>query len=550
MSSEERLGETGALLLRRNVLTRWDLRALASIGVETPEALIALACDPGRRQRATEQFNLPEDALFVAGLLAKLLTVQGPGAIIAQRAAAETALSCWADPENRESNQDLLECEPAVFVKRLAERVENSVNERWTDTQSVGNRNTFWLWLALVVGIPAVEFVLQWNSFFMPTKGEDVLVAVRGFVRAGVLIDTGLELAMMLGVVVVSELFSAISRRISPADRIYDNYLSWRDRLIAAEAYSLLPPLRAKIGEWLLNNFWIPMLVVIIVVTVARVPLDWNTTSRWNGYVVLVSIAIPLLLVFVLQAQAFSRLALRAKWASPTRERFAECQILRSSLGIGVSALMLYFAILPASRILLGTLSNWYEQQQGLRTATFEQSLDQVQVAPGQQAAWPGVRAEWITWSQRQANASLTTTRGFSGALLRDADVFGSILAVGVLGVLLAFALAQYLYASRPKGTVSLGIWVAALVASEYLPNRMAQAIGISEATATGVILMLALAAFISIVGELGILWRGRHPERICLNPACSAVVAAEANFCSICGTTIRHDMDTEESRL
>lgn len=357
--------------------------------------------------------------------------------------------------------------------------------------------------------------------------------------RRGILIDAGLAGALALGLLVIVELITAFQRKLSPLQFIENKYLTWRDQLIAIEAFALLPPRRAQIVEWLGQNLELPAIPIIVVIAVAATSLELNTAGQWAAYLGLLIVAIFAFLVFSLQAQAFSRLAQKASWASPTRERFAEAQALTLPLALGISALVIYFVVPPAFRIVPEALANWYEHQETQRIAAFERSLDKLQFAPDQQAKWTTVRDEWITWSQEQADARVRTWRGASNESQHMIESMRWTLAVGLLGLLLAVALAEYLYASRPKGAISLVIWVGALVASEYLPDRIAQAVGVSEATVVGVILALALAAFIGVVGELGMAWRGRQQERVCPNPECFAVITGEANFCQNCSAPL-----------
>ncbi len=547
-SPEDRLGEMGALVVERGILTRSELEALASIGVDTPEALLALASDPERRCQIARQLDLSEADLIVAGVLAKFLTVQGPGAVLARQAMLEADLSSWADPQDHEGTENVLRLTPGDFVEMLTEAAEDRVKEHARAQQRRANRNEIRFWLILIVLTLVAQLLAQWNGFFRSTRGDAVLAIARDFVRTGVYINMGMALATVLGIVMLGKILGIISANVLPTRRLQNKYLSWRDRLIAIEAFTLLPPRLVKMYEWLQANFVLSSIVLVVVVVVAAVSRGWNMTGHWPGYAVLASLALLVLLVFWLQAQAFARLNQRAKWASPTQERFAEFQALSLPLAMGVSALLIYLAYLPALRIGLGALSNWQEHQQTLRMETFERSLNQLQFADDEQAEWVTGRPEWIAWGLRQVDTSLSSAQTDIANVLTLFDAYRRTLAVGLLGVLLAVALAEYLYASRPKGAAGLGVWVAALVASEYLPDRIAQAVGISEATATGVVLTLALAAFIGIMGELGMPGRGRRSERMCPNPACFEAVAADASYCPSCGTSMSPGISPNES--
>ena len=116
MSAADRMDELCALLAKRSVLSRDEREALASIGIDTPEALLALARDPEQRSRVARQLDLSEGDLITAGMVARLLAIQGAGAVLARRVADETDLSSWADPEGRENIQFLLEIEPSDFL--------------------------------------------------------------------------------------------------------------------------------------------------------------------------------------------------------------------------------------------------------------------------------------------------------------------------------------------------------------------------------------------------------------------------------------------------
>lgn len=533
------LGELGVWLTKRSVLEQEHLQTLAAMGIDTPEELLALACDPERRSWVARQLDLSEDDLMAAGVLAKFLTVQGPGTVMARQVLSVIDLAEWADPEDRESTQAILELAPGDFVEMLAEIAEGAVKQHAEDEQRRSNRNEVRLWLAFIVLTPIALFLTQWNRFFRPTRGDAVLTVVREFYRAGVYLDVAAALAAMVGLIAIGKLLSIISSNLLPTERLYDKYLTWRDRLIAAEAFALLPPRLVKIFEWFQANLTLASLVMVAIVVVVGVSRGRELTDNWAGYIVLANFALFVLLMFWLQAQAFARFDQQTGLASPTRERFAELQALRFPLAMGVAALVLYFAFLPAYRIGLGALSTWHERQQTLRMSAFEGSLGELQLAAEQQAEWTTVRAEWVAWGQQQVDTSLTSMQIAYNGVLTAFDVFRRTLAIGLLGVLLAVALAEYLYASRPKGAASLAIWVAALLASEFLPDRIARALGISEAAAVGVILTLALAAFISVVGELGIAWRGRQQEHVCPNPECFAVLAGEAKFCQHCGTEL-----------
>lgn len=539
MSPEDRLGETGALLLKRNVFTSKDLQALASIGVDTPEALLAMARDPEQRPHVALDLDLSEGDLITAGMVARLLAIQGPGGTLARRVAEEADLAPCADPEGRESMQELLKVETPDFLQLWTEVFEDNVKERARNARRIGNRNRLWLWLALGIVFPAAVFWSEWNGFFMPTRGENVLLVVRDFVRRGIWLEVGLALVVSLGLFMIAELPGAICGFL-PLERLTNRGLTWRDRLIAIETFTLLPPRQATIVEWLKHNLLLPLVTIIVIFVVATRSIESNLTARWAAYLILVGVAILALLMFVLQAQAFSRLAeTKVSWVSPTRERYAEAQVFGLPLAFGISALLIYVAIVPVFRGGLGALSSWNEHQQARRTAAFERSLDQLQFAPDQQAEWTAVRSDWIAWSQQQANAASAAVQSASEETLRAVEIIRRTLVSGLLGLLLAVALAEYLYASRPKGALNLGIWATALVASEYLPDRIARTVGVPEDTAIAVILGLALAATAGVVGELGMAWRGRNASRVCPNPECFAEIAPEANFCQNCGATL-----------
>ncbi len=238
---EDGLGELGVWLTKRSMLEQEHLQTLAAMGIDTPEELLALACDPERRSWVARQLDLSEDDLMAAGLVAKFLTVHGPGRVVAQQVLSVIDLSSWADPEDRESTQIILELAPGDFVEMLAEIAEAAVKEHAKDERRRANRNEVRLWLALIVLTPLALFLTQWNRFFRPTRGEAILTVVREFYRTGVYLDVAVALAAIIGMGALGKLLSITSSNVLPTQRLYNKYLTWRDRLIAAEAFALLP---------------------------------------------------------------------------------------------------------------------------------------------------------------------------------------------------------------------------------------------------------------------------------------------------------------------
>lgn len=527
-----------AYLTNHHVLTENQTERLLDLALESSEDVVRHVRTSADRHALSGQTGLPEDRLLLAGVVSNLLTMEGPGAYIAEGIVEHTT---WEQVDLRdESLRDIMETLATADRQGL---------QTWLGTVGLdfmrapgkqeserSERRSRWILGLFFLALVASLIGQQWSQLFPPAAESAELLGVQWLQRRLSLTNLaylGFFLVGGLGLMLMLKLFSSLAGRVS--DLISTRLMSKRDWLVVAEAMLRLPQW-ARVGVSVINRInEVLALAGLLFFIFFLASGNLDRFPCWLGIFNIILVGGGFLFIIWIQALGFKNL--KSAWATQVRGHF---------VAYITTTVLIHSALLIASLLLFGfifaelalpAVTEWGIAQARHVEAEFHAFIKKVI------SDWYP-RSEWRMWSRAYVENWIQNLSSLTQDAQGYLDLGFKTLSKSYLGILFGVAVAEFVYVNYRKGLGALLTWIMVFLTSEFTLEWVDQAISLAPLVTEVSVTALGTSAILAIVSELVGESAPQRDAREC--PQCFVLADNDAVYCSQCGTRLSDKFKTQ----
>jgi hypothetical protein len=474
--------------------------------------------------------GIPLERLFLAGAMANLLQVRGPGSIAAVEVLKN--VMSWIDLDDSEDLDmlvGLLIADRQDALSFIALHVEEAKAKARMASRSWWQR---WYPLAFFGVMMLWAISGQWSHLFPPAAESSFDQAVLAFER-NMALSYLVAFAIAYGLLALGLYVFMWAVRPSGYGRISlflgRVLLSDRDTVVLWETGEIAPDnLKKRMQSTQRAWNWLGLVVLAVGLGGALLGLDAQTVMWLVGASFIVGItALTALELFVFH-EGFAYW--KTKWAEQVRLHYVSHTVVTSVLGVGIIGLAFALALFVASEVGVRLAVPWSSQMAESGKTTFLAALAATDLAAEDRPmaqAWAERRA--AGWQQEIAAVG-------SEAKSAVADTLDALLD-GIIASLVVFTALAFVAGARRRGLIALLFPLLLWVIGELVPDVVGQiSAGQSpfvKLSLTALAVSLVIAILSNVLGERA----AQRDERECSR--CYLLAGKDANFCKECGAPL-----------